>query len=194
MAYGQNSSSSNCLNTQTYWLLYRLIIPKSGVRLSCIDITARTCHHRPVVNHNHYHSFHYYCPARSDADFHHHHLIPGLSFVDNLLFPHHSLTASGYATRHDSCHDLPLSSLWPGNASPPVLQSTYWILDQGPGIPEEERETVFRPFYQLENSRSHTTGGSGLGLAIVQQLCIAQGWIITLQPRHEGGTAACLEL
>ncbi len=73
-------------------------------------------------------------------------------------------------------------------------QSTICVLDQGPGIPEEEREAVFRPFYRLENSRSHTTGGSGLGLAIVQQLCIAQGWKITLQSRHEGGTAACLEL
>ena len=73
-------------------------------------------------------------------------------------------------------------------------QSTICILDQGPGIPEDEREAVFRPFYRLENSRSHTTGGSGLGLAIVQQLCIAQGWEITLQARHEGGTAACLKL
>ncbi|NOQ89337.1 MAG: two-component sensor histidine kinase [Gammaproteobacteria bacterium] len=73
-------------------------------------------------------------------------------------------------------------------------QTTICILDQGPGIPEEEREAVFRPFYRLENSRNQTTGGSGLGLAIVQQLCIAQGWEITLQARHEGGTAACLKL
>ena len=73
-------------------------------------------------------------------------------------------------------------------------QVTICILDQGPGIPEQEREAVFRPFYRLENSRSQTTGGSGLGLAIVQQLCIAQGWNITLQPRHEDGTAACLKL
>ncbi|MCK4675100.1 MAG: ATP-binding protein [Gammaproteobacteria bacterium] len=73
-------------------------------------------------------------------------------------------------------------------------QTKICILDQGPGIPEEEREAVFRPFYRLENSRSQTTGGSGLGLAIVQQLCIAQGWEITLQTHHEGGTAACLEL
>ena len=71
---------------------------------------------------------------------------------------------------------------------------TICILDQGSGIPEEEREAVFRPFYRLENSRNQTTGGSGLGLAIVQQLCIAQGWKITLQSRHQGGTAACLEL
>jgi two-component system osmolarity sensor histidine kinase EnvZ len=73
-------------------------------------------------------------------------------------------------------------------------QVTICILDQGPGIPEEQREAVFRPFHRLENSRNQTTGGSGLGLAIVQQLCIAQGWEITLQAHHEGGTAACLKL
>ncbi len=73
-------------------------------------------------------------------------------------------------------------------------QLSISILDQGPGIPDEERETVFRPFYRLENSRSHTTGGSGLGLAIVRQICIAQGWSITLQPRKEGGTVATLEI
>ena len=73
-------------------------------------------------------------------------------------------------------------------------QVTICILDQGLGIPEEEREAVFRPFYRLEHSRSQTTGGSGLGLAIVQQLCIAQDWKITLQARHECGTTACLKL
>jgi len=73
-------------------------------------------------------------------------------------------------------------------------QAKICVLDQGSGIPDEEKEAVFRPFYRLENSRNNTTGGSGLGLAIVQQLCIAQGWEITLQNRHEGGTAACLKL
>ncbi|MEN8107959.1 MAG: ATP-binding protein [Pseudomonadota bacterium] len=68
------------------------------------------------------------------------------------------------------------------------------ILDRGPGIPDGMQAAVFRPFYRLENSRSMETGGSGLGLAIVQQLCIAQGWEITLQPRTGGGTEACLRL
>jgi two-component system osmolarity sensor histidine kinase EnvZ len=68
------------------------------------------------------------------------------------------------------------------------------ILDRGPGSPDGMHTAVFRPFFRLENSRSMETGGSGLGLAIVQQLCIAQGWEITLQTRPGGGTEACLRL
>ena len=36
--------------------------------------------------------------------------------------------------------------------------------DDGPGLPEEELERVFRPFYRVEQSRSRDTGGVGLGL------------------------------
>ena len=68
------------------------------------------------------------------------------------------------------------------------------ILDNGPGIPEQERKAVFRPFYRLENSRSNITGGSGLGLAIVQQLCHAQGWTVSIRARDGGGTVVCLKL
>ena len=66
------------------------------------------------------------------------------------------------------------------------------VLDEGPGIPEEERERVFQPFYRLERSRSTSTGGSGLGLAIVAQLCLAHGWVVNLNNRHVGGTDAHL--
>lgn len=66
------------------------------------------------------------------------------------------------------------------------------VLDRGPGIPEEKREAVFRPFYRLEPSRSGGTGGSGLGLAIVQQLCAANGWSAHLAARDGGGTVACV--
>jgi two-component system osmolarity sensor histidine kinase EnvZ len=68
------------------------------------------------------------------------------------------------------------------------------VLDRGPGIPPAELETVFRPFYRLETSRSVNTGGSGLGLAIVKQLATAQGWQVTLQARAGGGLAAWLEV
>jgi two-component system osmolarity sensor histidine kinase EnvZ len=61
------------------------------------------------------------------------------------------------------------------------------ILDRGQGIPEDEREAVFRPFYRVEHSRNLMTGGSGLGLAIVQQICQAQNWEISLHPRSGGG-------
>jgi two-component system osmolarity sensor histidine kinase EnvZ len=64
------------------------------------------------------------------------------------------------------------------------------VLDRGPGIPESELETVFQPFYRLEDSRARDTGGSGLGLAIVRQLADAYGWQVMLRPREGGGLCA----
>ena len=68
------------------------------------------------------------------------------------------------------------------------------IIDRGPGIPKEEFEAVFQPFYRLENSRSKKTGGSGLGLAIVRQLCDIHGWNIQLFPGKGKGLKACLTI
>lgn len=68
------------------------------------------------------------------------------------------------------------------------------VLDRGPGIPEDQREAVFRPFHRLEASRSRRTGGSGLGLAIVRQIAAANGWTVQLRARAGGGTEACVRL
>ncbi len=68
------------------------------------------------------------------------------------------------------------------------------VLDRGPGIPPDQVESVFRPFFRLESSRSSATGGSGLGLAIARQLAEANGWKIELLPRQGGGTEARLTL
>jgi two-component system osmolarity sensor histidine kinase EnvZ len=73
---------------------------------------------------------------------------------------------------------------------PPVV----FVLDRGPGIPEQEREAVFRAFYRLERSRSRDTGGSGLGLAIARQIAIANGIEIRLGTRRDGGTIASVHL
>lgn len=61
------------------------------------------------------------------------------------------------------------------------------IDDDGPGIPEAERDNVFRPFYRLEGSRSRETGGVGLGLALARSAILAHGGTITLANRPEGG-------
>lgn len=66
------------------------------------------------------------------------------------------------------------------------------VLDQGPGIPLEQREAVFQPFYRMEKSRNSKTGGSGLGLAIVRQLADTNGWTVELLERDGGGTCARL--
>ncbi|KZN44461.1 ATP-binding protein [Pseudoalteromonas luteoviolacea] len=53
------------------------------------------------------------------------------------------------------------------------LQGEHAILsvsDDGPGIPEDKRDSVFSPFTRLDSSRSKETGGFGLGLAIVTKI------------------------
>jgi len=42
------------------------------------------------------------------------------------------------------------------------------VTDSGPGLPEDEVDRVFTPFYRLEKSRNRASGGAGLGLAIVR--------------------------
>lgn len=68
------------------------------------------------------------------------------------------------------------------------------VLDRGPGIPEDELDKVFRPFYRLEASRAQATGGTGLGLAIVKQLAEANGWKIRMRNRPQGGLEAELDI
>lgn len=69
-----------------------------------------------------------------------------------------------------------------------------FVLDRGPGIPEAEREAVFRPYYRLEHSRNRQTGGSGLGLAVARQLAIANQIELHLGRRRGGGTIVSVRL
>lgn len=62
-----------------------------------------------------------------------------------------------------------------GDAGPVVLSArpegrevSIKVADHGPGLPEEEVERVFTPFYRVETSRSRESGGVGLGLSIVK--------------------------
>jgi two-component system osmolarity sensor histidine kinase EnvZ len=59
--------------------------------------------------------------------------------------------------------------------------------DDGPGIPIEKREEVFKPFYRLDTSRNLDTAGVGLGLAVVRDLVARCGGEITLHDSPEGG-------
>src|SRR5690606_21640510 len=49
------------------------------------------------------------------------------------------------------------------------------VEDDGPGIPEDRRETVFKAFARLDDSRNRDTGGYGLGLAIVARIAARHG-------------------
>ena len=62
-----------------------------------------------------------------------------------------------------------------------------WVDDDGIGIPEDERERIFEPFYRLDRSRDRATGGFGLGLAISRRALEAQGGSLTVEASPLGG-------
>jgi signal transduction histidine kinase len=61
------------------------------------------------------------------------------------------------------------------------------IDDDGPGIPEDLHEEVFKPFRRIEASRSRETGGTGLGLTVARTIIRAHGGDVVLTNRSEGG-------
>jgi signal transduction histidine kinase len=63
------------------------------------------------------------------------------------------------------------------------------VLDQGPGIPDSERELVFRRFWRRDRRR---TGSAGLGLSIVLRIVEAHAGTITVENRPTGGAQFCL--
>jgi len=71
---------------------------------------------------------------------------------------------------------------------------TIRVLDEGPGIPEEEFEHAFEPFFRGESSRSRETGGTGLGLGIARNIARAHGGDLVLKNRPGGGLEAILSL
>ena len=71
---------------------------------------------------------------------------------------------------------------------------TVTIDDDGPGIPAENREDVFRPFFRLEESRNISTGGVGLGLSIALDIAHGHGGEIALEDSPMGGLRVVLTL
>ncbi|MFJ2985387.1 MULTISPECIES: ATP-binding protein [unclassified Pseudomonas] len=61
------------------------------------------------------------------------------------------------------------------------------VEDDGIGIPVEERERIFQPFYRLDRSRDRNTGGFGLGLAISRRAIEGQGGTLTVAQSALGG-------
>jgi two-component system osmolarity sensor histidine kinase EnvZ len=68
------------------------------------------------------------------------------------------------------------------------------IDDDGPGIPAEQREAVFRSFFRLDPSRNIATGGVGLGLTIARDVARGHGGDLTLEASPQGGLRARLHL
>jgi two-component system OmpR family sensor kinase len=64
---------------------------------------------------------------------------------------------------------------------------SFAVEDDGPGIPPDQRESVFKPFYRLDQSRDRNTGGFGLGLTIAQKAVQLHGGVIQISTSELGG-------
>jgi len=63
------------------------------------------------------------------------------------------------------------------------------VSDTGIGIPKEEREKIFEPFYTVYRDRSKNNGGTGVGLSLVKELIEKQkGSIVLLDTKEKGST------
>ena len=71
---------------------------------------------------------------------------------------------------------------------------TVIVDDNGPGIPVEQREDVFRPFFRLDSARNQDSGGTGLGLSIARDIARSHGGDITLDDSPMGGLRAIIRV
>jgi two-component system osmolarity sensor histidine kinase EnvZ len=79
-----------------------------------------------------------------------------------------------------------------------VTQDKQWLKievdDNGPGIPEDQRELVFRPFFRIEKGRNVDQGHTGLGLAIARDIARVHGGDIWLEDSDLGGLRAVVRV
>ena len=61
------------------------------------------------------------------------------------------------------------------------------VLDSGPGVPNQDLEKIFQPFYRLDDARNRPTGGAGLGLSIADRAVRLHGGRLRASNRPEGG-------
>lgn len=67
------------------------------------------------------------------------------------------------------------------------------VCDRGPGVPPEQRERIFEPFYRLPGA-SERDGGAGLGLALVKSITTRHGGSVRCEARPGGGACFVIEL
>lgn len=71
---------------------------------------------------------------------------------------------------------------------------TLVVEDNGPGIPEDMRDEVFKPFFRLDEARNQDASGTGLGLSIARDIARVHGGDITLAESKLGGLRATVRI
>ena len=93
-------------------------------------------------------------------------------------------------TREESTVELKISC----EESVGVPMVNLDVSDRGPGLPEEELENIFLPFYRVDDARQRDTGGFGVGLAIAERAVRMHHGEVKARNRPEGGLIVSLRL
>ena len=73
-------------------------------------------------------------------------------------------------------------------------RARVWVEDQGPGIPNEDRQRVWEPYVRLNRDAESATGGSGIGLSVVRELVSLHGGRTRAESAPGGGARVVIEL
>lgn len=73
------------------------------------------------------------------------------------------------------------------------VQSRIWVEDAGPGVPGEERDTVWQPFVRGAAARATNATGSGIGLSVVRDLVLQHGGTCSVDAGTRGGARFTVE-
>lgn len=68
------------------------------------------------------------------------------------------------------------------------------VRDNGHGIPEQYRESIFQPFFRIDKSRSRAHGGVGLGLSLVWEIVLLHKGAIIIEESSDNGTVMLVTL
>jgi two-component system sensor histidine kinase CpxA len=79
-----------------------------------------------------------------------------------------------------------------GEAASP--EAVVRVRDHGPGLPEDQLERIFEPFYRVEDARERSSGGTGLGLAIAKRVVVQHGGRIHAAAAPGGGLVVTIHL
>lgn len=67
------------------------------------------------------------------------------------------------------------------------------VADNGCGIPEQYRDSIFQPFFRVDKSRSRENGGVGLGLSLVWEIATLHGGKVCVEESSEKGTTIAVK-
>jgi two-component system sensor histidine kinase CpxA len=93
-------------------------------------------------------------------------------------------------TRSGTAVEIELTAIQQDDVPWAVLR----VMDKGPGIPEDQLESIFRPFYRIDKARQRATGGFGVGLAIADRAVRLHGGRISASNRPAGGLVLTISI